>query len=130
MSKKGKKGGRKGGHPMDSMEEVLGEMPATLFQAVQAMMDDVNKSQDELGEVKVEGLAGGGLVKIHCTATGEYTGVKIDESLLKENVSVIEDLVLAAISDASDKVKEAQREFHFCNEQPQPIAKLIHRFDR
>lgn len=62
---------------------------------------ELQKVQDNLEHVEVEGQAGGGLVKIRATAKGRILGVEIDESMLKaEEKETLEDLVTAAINDA------------------------------
>ena len=60
------------------MPDFLGMMKqaAQLQSKMQAM-------QEELGNVEVEGISGGGLVSVRMTAKMEVKGVKIDPSLLK-----------------------------------------------
>ena len=43
---------------------------------------ELQKAQDNLDKIEVEGAAGGGLVKIRATAKGRILGVDIDDSLL------------------------------------------------
>ena len=73
---------------------------------------ELQKVQDNLEHVEVEGQAGGGLVKIRATAKGRILGVEIDESMLKaEEKETLEDLITAAINDAranADQVANAQ----------------------
>ena len=73
---------------------------------------ELQKVQDNLEHVEVEGQAGGGLVKIRATAKGRILGVDIDESMLKaEEKETLEDLITAAINDAranADQVANAQ----------------------
>ena len=62
---------------------------------------ELQKVQDNLEHVEVEGQAGGGLVKIRATAKGRILGVEIDPSLLvAEEKETVEDLITAAINDA------------------------------
>ncbi len=62
---------------------------------------ELQKVQDNLEHVEVEGQAGGGLVKIRATAKGRILGIDIDESMLKaEEKETLEDLITAAINDA------------------------------
>ena len=62
---------------------------------------ELQKVQDNLEHVEVEGQAGGGLVKIRATAKGRILAVEIDESMLKaEEKETLEDLISAAINDA------------------------------
>ena len=73
---------------------------------------ELQKVQDNLEHVEVDGQAGGGLVKIRATAKGRILGVEIDESLLTaEEKETLEDLIVAALNDArtnADQVANAQ----------------------
>jgi DNA-binding YbaB/EbfC family protein len=61
---------------------------------------ELQKVQDNLEHVEVEGQAGGGLVKVRATAKGRILGVEIDESMLKaEEKETLEDLIVAALND-------------------------------
>ncbi|MBW0145138.1 YbaB/EbfC family nucleoid-associated protein [Sphingomicrobium clamense] len=77
----------------------------------QKAQEDLQKAQDELGKIEVEGAAGGGLVKVRATAKGQINGVEIDDSLMKpEDKGMLEDLVAAAINDARMKADQAAAE--------------------
>ena len=68
----------------------------------------MQKAQDSLDKIEVEGVAGGGLIKIRATAKGRILGVDIDESLLQPSEkTMVEDLVAAAINDARGKADSA-----------------------
>jgi DNA-binding YbaB/EbfC family protein len=73
---------------------------------------ELQKVQDNLEHVEVEGQAGGGLVKIRATAKGRILGVEIDPSLLTaEEKETVEDLIIAALNDArtnADQVANAE----------------------
>lgn len=72
--------------------------------SLQKMQTDMAKMQQELGEIKVEGTAGGGAVTVVCNGNGEFLSVKMKkEAVDPEDVETLEDLVLAAIKDASAK---------------------------
>jgi len=88
------------------MPDFLGMMKqaAQLQSKMQAM-------QDELGQVEVEGLAGGGLVTVRMTAKMEVKAVKIDPSLMKpEECQIVEDLIVTACNDARRKAEAAMQE--------------------
>jgi len=69
---------------------------------------ELQKAQDSLDKVEVEGASGGGLVTIRATAKGRILAVSIDESLLQPSEkSMLEDLVAAAINDARGKADAA-----------------------
>jgi DNA-binding YbaB/EbfC family protein len=62
--------------------------------------------QAELDKIEVEGTAGGGMVTVKLTAKGEMKGVHIDPSLIKpDEVEIVEDLIVAAHSDARRKAE-------------------------
>lgn len=73
---------------------------------------ELQKAQETLDSIEVEGVSGGGLVKIRATAKGHIRAVEIDESLLAPGEKqMIEDLVAAAINDARAKADSvAQQE--------------------
>ena len=60
------------------------EMPDfdSIMQMAQNAQAELQKAQDNLDKIEVEGAAGGGLVKIRATAKGRILAVDIDESLL------------------------------------------------
>jgi DNA-binding YbaB/EbfC family protein len=93
---------------MKSMEEML----KAAQQAAETIQKQMNETQAKLDGIEVEGLAGGGLVKIRCTAKGRVIGVGIDDSLLvPADKQMLEDLIAAAFNDARTKADEvANRE--------------------
>lgn len=88
------------------MPDLLGMMKqaAQLQSKMQAM-------QEELGQVEVEGISGGGLVSVRMNAKMEVKGVSIDPSLLKaEEREIVEDLLVTAFGDARRKAEAAMQE--------------------
>ena len=86
------------------------EMPDfdEIMKMAQNAQAELQKAQDNLDKVEVEGVAGGGLVKIRATAKGRILGVDLDESLLAPSEkTMIEDLIAAAINDARTKADSA-----------------------
>jgi nucleoid-associated protein EbfC len=86
------------------------EMPDfdSIMQMAQNAQAELQKAQDSLDTIEVEGAAGGGLVKIRATAKGRILAVELDESLLQPSEkSMVEDLVAAAINDARAKADAA-----------------------
>jgi hypothetical protein len=72
---------------------------------------ELQRAQDNLDKIEVEGAAGGGMVKIRATAKGRILGVDIDESLLvPSEKTMVEDLIAAAINDARNKADVAAAE--------------------
>ena len=86
------------------------EMPdfESIMQMAQNAQAELQKAQDSLDTIEVEGVAGGGMVKIRATAKGRILGVDLDESLLKPSEkTMVEDLIAAAINDARAKADAA-----------------------
>lgn len=85
------------------MKDLMGMM-----KQVKDMQERMQRLQEELGAIEVEGSAGGGLVSVTLTGKGDMKRVRIDPSLMKpEEAEIVEDLIVAAMSDAKGKV-EAQ----------------------
>src|SRR6476659_7598113 len=85
------------------------EMPDfdSIMQMAQNAQAELQKAQDNLDQFEVEGLAGGGMVKIRATAKGRILGVELDESLLAPSEkTMVEDLIAAAINDARAKADQ------------------------
>ncbi len=69
---------------------------------------ELQKAQDGLDKIEVEGAAGGGLVKVRASAKGRVIGVEIDETLLAPSEKqMLEDLITAAFNDARGKADAA-----------------------
>ena len=69
------------------------------------MQKKVQEMQDQMAATEYQGKAGGGLVSITTTGRGEPRKVEIDPSLLKpEEKEILEDLIVAALNDARQKV--------------------------
>lgn len=83
---------------------------AGLMQQAQRMQESIKKAQEELATTEVHGESGGGLVKIVMNGKREALKVTIDDSLLKEDRDMLEDLVAAAINDAVRKVAKLKEE--------------------
>ena len=78
-----------------------------MMQQAQAMQSQV---QAELDALRVEGLSGGGLVRIEMSGAKEVISVRIDPAAVDPtDVEMLQDLVLAALRDASRQVDEAVR---------------------
>ncbi len=82
-----------------------------LMKMAQNAQDQLMKAQDNLDRVEVDGVSGGGLVKIKASAKGRIISVDIDQSLLQPSEKqMLEDLVAAAINDARGKADLAAQE--------------------
>ncbi len=82
-----------------------------LMEMAQNAQNELQRAQQSLDTIEVEGAAGGGLVRIRATAKGTILGVSIDESLLQPSEkTMVEDLVAAALNDARAKADVAANE--------------------
>ena len=73
---------------------------AGLMKQAQQMQENMKKMQEELATIEVEGQSGAGLVKVTMTCRHDVKRVSIDDSLLKDDKDMLEDLVAAAMNDA------------------------------
>lgn len=86
----------------------MNELMKAAQEAAQNIQNQMADAQAGLDKIEVEGVAGGGLVKIKATAKGRILGVDIDESLLAPSEKqMLEDLVAAALNDARTKADAA-----------------------
>ena len=68
----------------------------------------MQKMQEELAALEVEGQSGAGLVTVRLNGKMEARGIKIDPSLIKPaEAEMLEDLILAAFQDAKGKAETA-----------------------
>lgn len=77
-----------------------------LMQQAQRMQENMKKAQAELAQTEVEGQAGNGLVKVTATCNHTIKKIEISPDLIAEAVDdkeMLEDLILAALSDAYQK---------------------------
>jgi DNA-binding YbaB/EbfC family protein len=76
---------------------------AQLMQQAQKMQENMQRAQEELASLEVTGSAGGGMVSVTLTGRMECRKVQIDPSVLSD-AEMTEDLIVAAINDAVNKV--------------------------
>ena len=81
--------------------------PKQLMKQVQQMQEQM---QQRMAELRVEGSAGGGMVKAQMSGNKELLGIAIDKEAVDPNdVDMLQDLVLAAVNEAARKVDEAMQ---------------------
>jgi nucleoid-associated protein EbfC len=87
------------------MKDIMGMM-----KQVGQMQARLKEVQDELARAEIDGQSGGGLVKVTLDGKGEMKRVAIDPSLMKaDEVEILEDLIVAAASDARAKADAAMQ---------------------
>jgi nucleoid-associated protein EbfC len=89
---------------MKSMEEMI-KAAQDAAQNIQKQMDE---AQVTLDRIEVEGISGGGLVKVRASAKGRIISLAIDDSLIvPHDKQMLEDLIIAAFNDAREKADSA-----------------------
>ena len=83
---------------------------SNIYKQAQKMQKDMKKVQDELENLQIEGQAGGGIVKVVVNGKKEPKNVIIDDSILKEDKDMVEDLILAAMKNAFDNAEKESSE--------------------
>lgn len=76
-----------------------------LMKQAQQMQENMQRMQEELKNIEVEGQSGAGLVKVTMTCKNLVKKVAIDPTLLGEDKDMLEDLVMAAMNDAVAKAE-------------------------
>jgi DNA-binding YbaB/EbfC family protein len=79
---------------------------------IQQMMKQAQQMQDRLqkqmAEMKVEATAGGGMVTVVMSGSKQLLSITLDpEAVSKDEVEMLQDMILAAVNDAQRKVDEA-----------------------
>jgi DNA-binding YbaB/EbfC family protein len=72
-----------------------------MLQQVQQMQEQMQQAQEELKNASVEATAGGGMVKVIATGSGEIKEIKIDAKAIDpEDPEILEDMIVAAVNEA------------------------------
>ena len=88
----------------------MGNM-GNLMKQAQKAMEQMQKTQEELASAKVEGSAGGGMVRVTATGAGEFEDIRIDPQVIDpDDVEMLQDLVLSAIREAQEKATKLKEE--------------------
>ena len=82
-----------------------------MMKQAQELQTKMAEMQAELENLQVEGVSGGGLVKVALTGKGAMAKLSVDKSLIKpEDAEILEDLIIAAHNDAKQKAEQAMAE--------------------
>ena len=85
----------------------MGNMGGLLKQA-QKMQQDMMRAQEELATIEVEATSGGGMVTVKANGKQEILNISINpDAVDKEDVEMLEDLVLAAVNEALRQAAQA-----------------------
>ncbi|POP53046.1 YbaB/EbfC family nucleoid-associated protein [Zhongshania marina] len=77
-----------------------------LMKKAAEMQEKMQKAQDEIANIEVQGESGAGMVKVTMTGRHDVRRVSIDPSLMSEDKEMLEDLLAAAVNDAVRKVEK------------------------
>ena len=82
---------------------------AGLMKQAQQMQANMQKAQEELAAIEVEGQSGAGAVKVVMTCKHDVRRVSIDPSVMDDK-EMLEDLIAAALNDATRRVESTTQE--------------------
>ena len=78
-----------------------------MMKQAQDLQKKMAEAQKKVESLEAEGTSGGGLIKIIIDGKNNVKSVKIDDSLTsKEDVEILEDLILAAFNDGKEKIQK------------------------
>ena len=83
------------------MKGALGQM----MQQAQKMQENLKRAQEEIARTEVTGESGAGMVKVTLSGKHQARKVEIAADAMKEDKEFLEDLIAAAINDASQKLE-------------------------
>ena len=69
-----------------------------MIKKAQELQSQMEKAQEELNSIEIEGQAGGGMVSVKVNGHKELVSLDIDPGILKEDKEMIEDMILAAVN--------------------------------
>lgn len=78
-----------------------------LLKQAQAMQENMQKAQAELGQLSATGESGGGMVKVTMNGRHEVSRVQIEPQVIGDDREMLEDLLAAAINDATHRIDAA-----------------------
>ena len=81
-----------------------------LISQAKKMQEKMKETQEALKKIEVEGISGGGTVKVILNGDGEMIKLEISPETIKEEKSVIEDLIVAAYNNAKIQLKSKTSE--------------------
>jgi DNA-binding YbaB/EbfC family protein len=85
------------------LKNMMGGMGGKLMQQIQKQAQQV---QEKIQKIEATGESGGGLVKVKMVGMGVLKEIKISPEAQEEDSEVLEDLILAAVNNATQKLDE------------------------
>jgi len=97
--------------PSTGGDDAQGFDISQLFEQAEAMQEALLAAQNHAASVEVEGVSGGGAVKVVCTGGMEFRRITISPELVTaDDIPLLEDLVLAAVRDAISRAADVNEQ--------------------
>lgn len=77
-----------------------------LLKRAQKMQQRMEQVQEELAQREIEVSSGGGAVRLTINGQGAFKSISLDPEFLKEDASLVEETLLAAMQEAVSKARE------------------------
>ena len=81
-----------------------------ILEKAKELESKMKESQEKIKNIRVEGISGSNSVKVILDGEGEMQQIEISDEILKEERSIIEDLIVAAHNNAKTKLKSKTKE--------------------
>ena len=81
-----------------------------LMEKAKEIESKVKESQENIKKIRAEGISGSNSIKIILDGEGEMQKIEISDEILKEDKSIIEDLIIAAHNNAKVQLKSKTSE--------------------
>ena len=81
-----------------------------IIEQAKNLQSKMKESQEKIKQIQVEGVSGGGAIKIILNGAGEIVKINISPTIIKEDISIIEDLIMAAHNNAKLTLKSKTSE--------------------
>ncbi|RPG06457.1 MAG: YbaB/EbfC family nucleoid-associated protein [Candidatus Pelagibacterales bacterium] len=81
-----------------------------IIEQAKNLQSKMKESQEKIKQIQVEGVSGGGAIKIILNGDGEIVKINISPTIIKEDISIIEDLIMAAHNNAKLTLKSKTSE--------------------
>ena len=81
-----------------------------ILEKAKELESKMKESQEKIKSIKVEGISGANSVKVFLDGEGEMQKIEISDEILKEDKSIIEDLIVAAHNNAKAQLKSKTNE--------------------
>jgi len=84
---------------------------SSIMKQAQKLQEQIVKLQEELADKTVEASSGGGMVTVIANGKQEIISIKIDREVVnKDDVEMLEDLILTAVNEAKRRAEELAKE--------------------